>query len=95
VEELTADLQKRTIWHDRQVRGLRPWAEDQERCAAIHHGEFLINGLRNRDLQKLLYTTEAESATERRCRAALKSWILRIEGGFVSLKSWTAGTCGT
>ena len=29
------------------------------------------------------------------CRAALKSWILRIEGGFVSLKSWTAGTCGT
>ena len=29
------------------------------------------------------------------CRAALKSWISRIKGGFVSPKSWTAGRCGT
>src|SRR5437870_7530982 len=66
VEELTAEIQKHTTWGSRRVRGLRPWAGDKELLAAVNHGEFLINGFRNRDIQKLLYGAEAESPVERR-----------------------------
>jgi hypothetical protein len=52
VEELAAGIQIHTRWGNRRVRGLRPWAEDKELFHAINHGEFLINGFRNRDLQK-------------------------------------------
>jgi hypothetical protein len=70
VGELTAGIQKHTHWNGRRVRGVRPWAEDKELFTAINHGEFLINGFRNRDLQKLLYTTEAESQVNRRRRSS-------------------------
>jgi hypothetical protein len=78
VEELTADIQKHTVWRDRRVRGLRPWAEDNHLLTAINHGEFLINGLRNRDLQKLLYSVEAAAPAERRHRSAAISRKLRL-----------------
>jgi hypothetical protein len=78
VEELTGDIQKHTQWNGRRVRGLRPWGEDKELFAAINHGEFLINGFRNRDLQKLLYCGEAESPVERRRRSAAISRKLRL-----------------
>ena len=78
VEELTAHIQKPTNWGERRQRGLRPWAEDKELITAVNHGDFLINGLRNRDLQKLLYGTEAESPTERRRRSAAISRKLRL-----------------
>src|SRR5438477_10080573 len=56
VEELTAAIQKHTQWkarcgNSRRVRGLNPWGQDQELFVAVNHGEFLINGFRNRDLQ--------------------------------------------
>jgi hypothetical protein len=60
------------------VRGLRPWADDKELLSAINHGEFLINGLRNRDLQALLYNASAESTAERRRRSAAISRKLRL-----------------
>jgi hypothetical protein len=78
VEELTADIQKATRWGGRRVRGLRPWAEDKGLFTAINHGDFLINGFRNRDLQKLLYGGEAESPVERRRRSAAVSRKLRM-----------------
>jgi len=78
VEELTVDIQKHTHWNGRRVRGLRPWAEDLGLFTAIHRGDFLINGLRNGDLQKLLYDGEAESAAERRRRSAAVSRKLRM-----------------
>jgi hypothetical protein len=78
VEELTGDIQKHTQWNGRRIRGLRPWGEDKELFAAINHGEFLINGFRNRDLQKLLYCGEAESPVERRRRSAAISRKLRL-----------------
>ena len=78
VEELTADIQQHTHWNGRRVRGLRPWAEDKELFTAINHGEFLINGFRNRDLQALLNRTEAEAPTERRRRSAAISRKLRL-----------------
>ena len=58
---MTAQIQTHNHWDGRRVRGLRPWGEDKELLSAVNHGEFLINGLRNRDLQKLLYSAEAES----------------------------------
>jgi hypothetical protein len=69
VEELTTDIQKPTHWGGRRVRGLRPRAHDKELFSAINHGDFLIHGFRNRDLQRLLYATEAESQVERRRRS--------------------------
>src|SRR6266852_4584198 len=68
VEELTTDIQKSVVWNKRRMRGLRPWGEDKLLLTAINHGEFLINGFRNRDLQALLYDTEATSDKERRRR---------------------------
>lgn len=78
VEELTAAIQKHTTWGGRRVRGLQPWAEDKELLVAINHGEFVINGFRNRDLQKLLYGAETESPVERRRRSAAISRRLRM-----------------
>lgn len=78
VEELTASVQIHTHWGGRRVRGLRPWAEDKPLLAAINHGEFLINGFRNRDVQALLYEAAADSASERRRRSAAISRRLRL-----------------
>jgi len=78
VEELTASIQKHTHWGDRRVRALCPWGKDKELLAAVNHGEFLINGLRNRDLQALLYNAPAESPAERRRRSSAISRKLRL-----------------
>jgi hypothetical protein len=83
VEELTSGIQKHTIWRGRRVRALRPWGEDKALCDAVNHGDFLINGFRNRDLQGLLYDIEAESPKERRRRSAAisrKLGMLRAHG---------------
>jgi len=78
VEELIAGIQKPVTWNRRRVRALRPWAEDYSLLAAINHGEFLINGFRNRDLQKLLYPGDAASPRQRRSRSAAVSRKLRM-----------------
>ena len=51
---------------------------DNDLLAAVNHGEFLINGFRNRDLQALLYATPAESPAERRRRSSAISRKLRL-----------------
>jgi hypothetical protein len=78
VEELTAGIQKHTHWNGRRVRPLHPWAEDKELLSAVNQGEFLINGFRNRDLQKLLYLADAQSPAEHRRRSAAVSRKLRL-----------------
>jgi hypothetical protein len=78
VEELTADIQKQVQWSNRKVRGLRPWAEDKELLTAINQGDFLINGFRNRDLQKALYASEAQSKADQRRRSSATSRKLRL-----------------
>ena len=65
------------------VRGLRPWGDDHALLLALNRGEFVIHGMRNRDLQKLLYAGEAESPRERRRRSAAigrKLRMLRFHG---------------
>jgi hypothetical protein len=78
VEELTADIQQHSHWGGRRVRGLRPWGDDKELLAAVNHGEFLLHGFRNRDLQALLYHAPAESPLQRRRRSAAISRKLRL-----------------
>jgi hypothetical protein len=78
VEELTAEIQKHTTWGGRRVRGLRPWAEDKDLLAAVNHGDFLINGFRNRDLQAALYSGKPQSPAEQRRRSAAISRKLRL-----------------
>lgn len=77
-EELTRDMQQPVSWKGRRVRALRPWADDRELLAAVNRGEFLINGFRNRDLQRLLYVNEPGSAEQRRRRSATVSPKLRM-----------------
>jgi hypothetical protein len=78
LEELTAAVQQPTTWNRRRVRALRPWADDRDLLAAVNHGDFLLQGLRNRDLQKLLYATPAASPEEQRRRSAAVSRKLRM-----------------
>jgi len=82
VEELTEDIQKATVWGGRRVRGLHPWGDDKQILAAINRGEFVINGLRNRDLQALLYEGAATEAEKRKRSAAVsrKLRLLRAHG---------------
>jgi hypothetical protein len=78
VGELTASIQCYTTWKGRRVRALRPWADDHDLLRAINHGDFLINGFRNRDLQRLLYAQPTESHPERLRRSAAVSRKLRL-----------------
>ena len=79
VKELTDGLAQSTTWNGKRVRALRPWAaEDIALLEAVNRGEFTINGLRNRDLQALLFSTPAESAKEKRRRSAAISRKLRL-----------------
>lgn len=78
VEELTTDIQKRATWGGRKVRGLRPWGDDKTLLIAINHGQFTINGFRNRDLQTTLYETEPDAPAERRRRSSAISRKLRM-----------------
>jgi len=78
VEELTAGVQKRTTWNGRRVRALRPWGDDKELLTAINHGEFTINGLRNRNVQDLLYGSPSDSPQEQKRRSSAISRKLRM-----------------
>jgi hypothetical protein len=78
LEELVASIQRPTTWNGRRVRALRPWAEDKDLLQAINDGDFLINGFRNRDLQRLLYSQPAETEAEQRRRSAAVSRRLRM-----------------
>lgn len=62
-------------WNGKRARALHPFEpKDTALLAAVSRGEFTINGLRNRDLQRLLFTGEASSPEERKRRSA---WVTR------------------
>jgi hypothetical protein len=67
----------------KRYRALNPWSEkDGTLLEAISRGEFTINGLRNRDLQKLFYPGKQQSAQCRRQSATItrKLALLRAHG---------------
>jgi hypothetical protein len=66
----------------RRVRALNPLAPaDAALLEAVSRHEFLINGLRNRDLRQLLYGAKALSAAEQRRQAAAVTRQLRLLRG--------------
>jgi len=68
-----------TTYKGKRIRALRPWAqEDVELFRAVCHGEFSINGFRNRDLQALLFKTAPNSQQEKHRRSGRVSRLLRM-----------------
>lgn len=79
VEELVRPLEQPVKWKSQKVRGLRLFqAEDAALLQAVSRGEFVINGLRNRDLQKLMWSTVAPNQAEARRRSAKISRQIRM-----------------
>jgi hypothetical protein len=79
LQELIARIQKPVTSQGKRMRALHPF-DDQDRLLlqAISHGNFMISGLRNKDLQPLLHTTVAKSERESRRRSAAISRKLRL-----------------
>lgn len=79
VEELVAHLEKPVTWHGHRVRGLRLFAPgDAALLQAVARGEFTINGLRNRNLQQLLFSHAPANEQEKRRRSGWVSRRLRL-----------------
>lgn len=66
-------------WKGRRVRPLNPWAPaDLALLRAISHGDFTLNGFRNRDLRNLLFPSGASSPQELRRQSAAITRRLRL-----------------
>jgi hypothetical protein len=79
LRELTASIEQRVRWNGRSIRALHPFeSADLALLEAVNRGEFTINGLRNRDLQTLLYPAAPQSQAEVRRRSAAISRKLRL-----------------
>ena len=75
--------------HGRRHRALNPTAgADGELLRALAHGEFLLNGFRNRDLRKLVYPATTETRLQRQQAAAMtrKLALLRAHGLIVKIQ---------
>jgi hypothetical protein len=68
----------------KRYRALNPWtAEDGALLESISRGEFALNGMRNRDLRKLLYPLKRTTKTQQRRQAAVitrRLALLRAHG---------------
>ncbi len=81
--ELIPPLEQPCQYNGRRVRALRPFQpDDYALLVALQRGEFAINGVRNRDLQRLLYFRTQDSLPlsppEQRRRSAAVSRKLRM-----------------
>jgi hypothetical protein len=78
VQDLVERLSQPKQWKGQRVRGLQPFGKDHSLLLAVNRGEFLLQGVRNRDLQKLLFAPTTVSEQERRRRGAWVSRQLRL-----------------
>jgi hypothetical protein len=78
LDELLQCLEQPRQWHGRRVRALRPLADDRALLSAINHGEFTINGFRNRDLRAIFFTHTTEDKQQIRRQSAWISRKLRL-----------------
>jgi hypothetical protein len=77
--ELTEAVCRPVSCQGKRARALNPLAaEDGRLLAAVNRGEFAINGLRNRDLRKLLFTKPAKDEAEQRQQSAAITRKLRL-----------------
>src|SRR5437016_5247701 len=78
LDELLQQLEQPRQWRDRRVRALRPLADDRALLSAINHGEFAINGFRNRHLRAIFFPHTTDDKKEIRRRSAWISRKLRL-----------------
>ena len=78
LDQLLARLEQPRQWRGRRVRALRPLADDRALLSAINHGEFAINGFRNRDLRVIFFPQITDDKKELRRRSACISRKLRL-----------------
>jgi hypothetical protein len=76
---LTTQLCYPTTWKKQRVRGLNLLHQDDARLLeTLGKGEFLLNGLRNRDLQAVFFPDPTDRKKEKRRRSAAISRKLRM-----------------
>jgi hypothetical protein len=78
LDQLLQRLEQPRQWRGRRVRALRPLADDRALLSAINHGEFAINGFRNRDLRAIFFPQTTDDKKELRRRSAWISRKLRL-----------------
>src|SRR5688500_4158693 len=78
---LSEPVCRRVHYHGQPVRALNPLAaDDAALLAVVYRGEFVITGVRNRDVRRLLYGAVSDAATRRR-RASQVTRQLRLLRG--------------
>ena len=83
IATLVSKVCRRRTIKGNKYRGLRPWSpEDHLLLESISSGEYTINGFRNGDLRKLLYSKKATKQEQRRRSSAItrKLRLLRAHG---------------
>ena len=79
LKTLTESLSRPVVREGQRVRGLNLLGADDARLlAAVGNGKFLLTGLRNKDLQGMLYAAPAESPAEMRRRSGQVTRKLRL-----------------
>jgi hypothetical protein len=77
--KLVEQICQPTTWKGRRVRALRPLSQnDSLLLKAVSRGEFKLNGVRNRNLQAVLYSRPPLSTQEHRRRSARVGRQLRL-----------------
>lgn len=89
---VTRPLCEPVKWKKQRIRGLNPLHEpDAQLLEAISKGEFLLHGLRNRDLQAIFHPEPTDDPKEKRRRSSQISRKLRMlrAHGLISKRAGT------
>jgi hypothetical protein len=79
VREILEPMEKCKQWKGRPVRALHPFSSgDGALLEIINRGEFMIGGIRNRDLRTAWFPQPTSDAADRRRRSAQTSRKLRL-----------------
>jgi len=79
LEEVLRPLERPRAWKKKRVRALHPFqGSDRALLEAVGHGEFYINGFRNKNLQALLFSPAPSEVAEKRRRSAQVSRQIRL-----------------
>ena len=77
--KLVEPMCRAVVWKGQRVRGIRPWcSEDRDLLEGISRGEFVVNGLRNRDIVRHLYGEKLRNPEDRRRAASRATRKLRM-----------------
>jgi len=79
LSNLLSKITNSTVYKEKPVRALRPFAaEDMKLLETVSRGEYTIEGLRNRDLQKHFYPEAPKTTEEARRRSGWATRKLRL-----------------